>query len=390
MRNRQRGPKEIIAGGGAIEAVPAVAARFGHRALLVADPAVVEAPACAAVIDRLRSSGEVTVFVPRDPELPMATVDECVSSVPATPDVVIGIGGGAVLDLAKVSALLLTHGGEVRDYFAPGSIPGRVLPLIAAPTTSGTGSEVTPIAVVSDPDGMKVGLVSPHLVPDIAVCDPALTHSCPPSVSAFAGIDAVCHAVEAFTAPIRPDAANDWTAVTIGKNEVSDDDAIRALSVLATAVPRVVAEPDDAEARAAAMAGATQAGFALATAGVGVAHALQYTFGGATKTPHGLGVGLLLPYVLDVLRPELSGELDQLMACVADSTGAAETDFVTWLRGLNAAIGLPPTLAEIGVQRADIPSMAAAAAGMPRLVGNSRGPGTAEFLTEVLERAYAG
>src|SRR5690606_20101181 len=120
------------------------------------------------------------------------------------PDLVIGVGGGSCLDMAKCVALLLTHGGRPDDYYGELKVPGPVLPLIAIPTTAGTGSEVTPVAVLSDSQrSLKVGISSPQLIPTAAICDPELTLTCPPSLTAIAGADALTHAIEAFTATRR-------------------------------------------------------------------------------------------------------------------------------------------------------------------------------------------
>ena len=115
------------------------------------------------------------------------------------PDVIVAVGGGSVIDLAKVTALLLTHGAPLENYYAVGSVPGPVMPLIALPTTAGTGSEATPVAVITDPaTDMKIGVASRHLIPRHAICDPLLTVGAPPVVTAHAGIDALSHAVESL------------------------------------------------------------------------------------------------------------------------------------------------------------------------------------------------
>ena len=137
--------------------------------------------------------------------MPVDTVAVCVEEARNfRPDMVIGIGGGSCLDLAKCAALLISHGGKLQDYYGEFKVPGPTLPVIAVPTTAGTGSEVTPVAVISDPDRtLKVGISSPHLIATAAICDPELTMTCPPSLTAIAGADALTHAIEAFTAVRR-------------------------------------------------------------------------------------------------------------------------------------------------------------------------------------------
>ncbi|MHC2484612.1 alcohol dehydrogenase class IV [Rhizobium leguminosarum] len=140
------------------------------------------------------------------PDVPQDTVAVCVEAARGFgPDMVIGIGGGSCLDMAKCASLLLAHGGALADYYGEFKVPGPVLPVVAVPTTAGTGSEVTPVAVVSDPDRiLKVGISSPYLIAAAAICDPELTLSCPPRLTAIAGADALTHAIEAFTAMRRP------------------------------------------------------------------------------------------------------------------------------------------------------------------------------------------
>ena len=170
--------------------------------------------------------------------LPDVPVDSAIAAAEAqrsfAPDLVIGIGGGSCLDMAKCVALLLTHGGRPQDYFGELLVPGPILPLIAVPTTAGTGSEVTPVAVLSDSERtLKVGISSPHLIPVTAICDPDLTMTCPPGLTAIAGADALTHAIEAFTAIRRPLTASlTQERVFVGKNLTSDHFALRAISLL--------------------------------------------------------------------------------------------------------------------------------------------------------------
>src|SRR5690606_22115402 len=173
-------------------------------------------------------------------------------------DLVIGIGGGSCMDAAKVAALLLTHGGKAADYYGEFRIPGPVLPLISVPTTSGTGSEVTPVAVVADPDrALKVGIASPHLISHTAICDPELTYSCPPGLTAVSGADALTHAIEAFTTARRqPSADLVHEHVFLGKNALSDHHALLAIGHIAGNLKRACDNGDDIEARAAVMLGA--------------------------------------------------------------------------------------------------------------------------------------
>lgn len=177
-------------------------------------------------------------------------------------------------------------------------MPGPVLPVIAVPTTAGTGSEATPVAVISDPDRtLKVGISSPHLLPRVAICDPDLTLTCPPALTAIAGADALTHAIEAFTAGRRaPSPELAQRHVFIGKSALTDHFALLAIRLLGRSLERACHDGADEEARADVMLAALAAGCAFGTAGTAAAHAIQYPVGALTHTAHGLGVATLLPY----------------------------------------------------------------------------------------------
>ena len=174
---------------------------------MVTDPVLADDGRLRRVVGSLRDAGlDVVVFSEAAVDVPMATIDAAHAAArEARPDVVVAVGGGSAIDLAKVTALLLAHGGPLSAYYGEHLVPGPVVPLIALPTTAGTGSEVTPVSVIGDPElGMKVGISSPYLIPRTAICDPELTRTCPRSVTAHSGIDALSHAIEAFMAIARP------------------------------------------------------------------------------------------------------------------------------------------------------------------------------------------
>lgn len=191
-------------------------------------------------------------------------------------------------------------------------MPGPVLPVIAVPTTAGTGSEATPVAVISDPDRtLKVGISSPHLLPRVAICDPDLTLTCPPALTAIAGADALTHAIEAFTAGRRaPSPELAQRHVFIGKSALTDHFALLAIRLLGRSLERACHDGADEEARADVMLAALAA-----------AHAIQYPVGALTHTAHGLGVATLLPYGW---RPSLPSCGAPAAGCSGISTSLAE------------------------------------------------------------------
>ena len=271
---------------------------------------------------------------------------------------IVAVGGGSVIDLAKVTALLLAHGGALEDYYAVQSVPGPIVPLIALPTTAGTGSEATPVSVITDPaTEMKIGVASPHLIPRHAICDPLLSVGAPPVVTAHSGIDALSHAVEAYMAA-REEPSVDLVLgrPQVGKNLLSDALALSAAGHIFRNLARAVEDGSDVEARTGMLYGSLLAGIAFGNSGVSAAHALQFAVGAATHTSHGLGTGLLLPYVMEFNRPARPAEIAELSALMGG-------DAVECVHALGRQIGLPASLAEIGVGEEDLRGMAEASRG---------------------------
>jgi alcohol dehydrogenase len=298
--------------------------------------------------------------------------------------------------MAKGVAVLLAHGGTPQDYYGEFRVPGPTLPLIALPTTAGTGSEVTPVAVLTDPERLsKVGISSPHLIPHTAVCDPELTYGSPPGLTASAGADALSHAVEAFTAIRRPPSADlSATRVFVGKNALADHYALLGIRLIDANLHRAWSDPGDTAAREAMMLAATAGGFALGTAGTAAAHAIQYPLGALTHTPHGAGVGALLPYVMEFNRSERIAEMADIaraMGIVGPQTDAdladAAIDRVAELLG---SVGIPADLAGLGLTEADLPRTAELSLNATRLVENNPRRFDAEAAERIVRCAYGG
>ena len=298
---------------------------------------------------------------------------------------IVAVGGGSVMDLAKVTALLLAHGGALEDYYAVQSVPGPVVPLIALPTTAGTGSEATPVSVITDPaTEMKIGVASPHLIPRHAICDPLLTLGAPPVVTAHSGIDALSHAIEAYMAAREePTPELVLGRPQVGKNLLSDTLALTAAGHITRNLERAVADGMDVEARTGMLYGSLLAGIAFANSGVSAAHALQFAVGALTHTSHGLGTGLLLPYVMEFNRPARGPELAELSELMGG-------DAVTRVHELGLKIGLPASLARIGVTERDLRPMAEASISIKRLIDNNPRPLDVEALEAILSAAWHG
>jgi alcohol dehydrogenase class IV len=392
-------PREILFGIGQRHALPAVAKRHGKRALVCTDERFATTEAFREMHAALVVAGlAVHVHDRTLPDVPRDTVAVCVEEAKAfAPDMVIGIGGGSCLDMAKCSALLLSHGGKLQDYYGEFKVPGPTLPLIAVPTTAGTGSEATPVAVISDPDRtLKVGISSPHLIAAVALCDPALTMTCPPGLTAIAGADALTHAIEALTAARRGTSHDlPQNHVFIGKSDLTDHFALLAIKLLGRSLERACKDGSDVEARSDVMMGALAAGCAFGTAGTAAAHAIQYPVGALTHTPHGLGVATMMPYVMSYNRSASYAEMAEIAAALGlDCTGldAFESADVAIheISRIFAAIGITPTLASLGLAADRLDWTSDQALGIERLIKNNPRPINPIEMRRLVQAAYDG
>ncbi|WP_193337405.1 iron-containing alcohol dehydrogenase [Devosia beringensis] len=394
-----RSPRNILFGSGQRFALGGYVAGLGSRVLVVTDTRMAADIQFPAMIDTIRAAGvAVTLYDGVEAELPAECIAAGVKAgQAASVDVIVGIGGGSCIDAAKVIALLLTHGGAMADYYGEFKIPGPLLPVVAVPTTAGTGSEVTPVAVVADPErAVKVGIASPYLIADTAICDPDLTLTCPPGLTAASGADALVHAIEAFTnAPRDGGAMLTLDHVFVGKNLLTDQHATTAIASIGRSLRRAVEQGSDLSARTDVMLGSMLAGLAFGSAGTSVCHAVQYPVGALTHTAHGLGVALMLPYALEFNRHHVPGEIatvGRLMGFVTDNgdDNAAVDAAIDGIENLLAAIGIPKTLAAIGIKDRDLPWIAEQSLGANRLIKNNPRPVDRAGMDLLVSAAFSG
>ncbi|WP_415853247.1 iron-containing alcohol dehydrogenase [Sinomonas sp. G460-2] len=389
-------PDSIAFGDGSRAGIPAAVARLGRRALVICDPFLASTGYFSELLEGLDALGvAATVDSHVVPELPVAEVEAAIGRArAAAPDVVVGFGGGSALDLAKLVALGLAHGTPLNRFYGENLVPGPVLPLVAVPTTSGTGSEVTPVAVLADPEReLKVGISSPYLIPRAAVVDPRLTLGAPPSVTASSGADALVHAIEAYTAQRRQPEWASQLPVFVGSNLLSSSLALEAIRLIGRSLRRAVRDGSDFQARAEMSYASLLAGMAFGTAGTHLSHAIQYPVGALTHTPHGLGTGMMLPYVLRAILPtdterlaEIAGALGVARASAEESADAA----ISEITEIMSDIGLPRDLASMGVDEADLDRVVELSLTVRRLVANSTLEPTAENLQRIVHAAYTG
>jgi alcohol dehydrogenase class IV len=392
-------PRSVTFGCGQRRALGNVAAQIGRRALVCTDQRLGADESFRSLLTDLSRAGvTVQVYDRTQPDLPVESLLDCVSQVgDFAPDVLIGIGGGSCLDLAKAAALLLRFGGSIAAYYGEFKVPGPTLPVIAIPTTAGTGSEVTPVAVLGDTArDMKIGVASPHLIPVAAICDPELTVSCPPALTASSGGDALTHAIEAFTAFTRaatPGLAQEH--VFAGKNVFSDHFALLAITSIWRSLGRACLNGSDLQAREDLMLGALAAGCAFGTAGTAAAHALQYPVGNLTHTAHGMGVASLLPYVMEFNRPVCMRSFAQIARAVGltdptNTDDALSRRLIDEVARLLASVGIPQTLKELGLPADKQEWTAEGALSIARLVKNNPRPLDLQALRQITQAAYSG
>ncbi len=358
-------PVNIVAGTLALEHLAhELDSRQSLRPALLADAGVVAAGLTSLLAEVLGQVGRGCVIeccdIPPDSnfEVVHQIVQQCRA---AEVDSLIAIGGGSVLDTAKVVNVLLSVGGtDLHAYAGAGVINQRLQPLYVIPTTAGTGSEVTTVAVIRDAHkDVKVPFTSAYLMPDVAIIDPRMTASLPPHITAFTGMDALTHAIEAY--------------LSLAKNPLSDAYAEAAIRMIAGHLAEAVRHPGNVEARLAMAQGATMAGIAFSNAMVGLVHALGHSVGALCHLPHGLCMSILLPYVLTFSRDEIEAELSTLLLPLVGAEQFAQTppaeradaaiDAIHQLkRELYELAEVPQTLSQTGrVGQAVLPDIAALA-----------------------------
>ena len=377
-------------GPGAVRELPAEIERLGGgTVMIVTDEGVRDAGIVDTVVETFPADLRYEVFDDVEPDPSAALFDRAARYADEVdPDVIVGIGGGSSIDVGKAASLLSTHGGEVLDYVAQPTgegqpIPGPTTPYVAVPTTAGTGSESTSVAVVSLPEqDLKVGISDRHLFPDLSVVDPPLTVSLPPAPTAYSGLDALSHAIEGYTTrrfdtKERPDSPADRPDYG-GRNLLSDTLCRQAIELVGDNLRRAVNNGEDLDARRNMSLGATMAALGFSNAGLGAAHALAYPVASEHHTAHGLTVALLLPEVMRynaTSAPERYAEVARLLGKQVDGLDrrdAAEKAAAA-VEDLARDVGLPEGLAAVGVTEDELPRFAADTTQLQRLlVGNPR------------------
>jgi aldehyde dehydrogenase (NAD+) len=373
-------PTKVIFGEGLISDLPMEVADWGSRAVLVTDQGIIDA-GLAEKVKAILGDKLVGVFSDVPQDTGMEVVDkgaEYAKSVGA--DVVVSLGGGSVMDTAKGMCIIMTEGGNLRDFQGMQMLTRPQTPHITIPTTAGTGSEVSAGAVVLDKEqGQKILIWEYHILPKVAILDPRLTENLPAHLTASTGMDAMTHAVESFLSQQR--------------NPISDAMALHAIRLTTKYLPVAVENPGDMLARGQMQIAALTAGWAFSNALLGLVHAMAHSLGAVCRVPHGLANGILLPHVM-LFNLE---EVPELMADIALAMGAAPANMpaadagaeaVAAMHELTRKIGLPRSLKDVGVQDGQLLECAELALTDGSVVYNPRMVMEAQEVLEIFKKAF--
>ncbi|MCC5932763.1 MAG: iron-containing alcohol dehydrogenase [Candidatus Cyclonatronum sp.] len=373
---------ELYAWPGALSELPVLAARSGaKRLLIVTDTGIVQSGILDVVVKSLKGNQlELLIESGISKEPSTGLVDKLYGRVKDfRPDLIVALGGGSPMDIAKLLSVMVHQGGEAVSYLFPDAVRTKGIPLIAIPTTAGTGSEVSPIAVFTDDsDGIKKAVVSRHLIPEVALLDAHLSLRMPALVTAGSGMDALTHAIEAYT--------------STRANAFSDSFAREAVRFIIPYLKTAVLSGLQQDARHFMLLGSFYAGIAFTNAGVAAVHALAYPLGGLYDVPHGVANSMLLPYVMQFNKPACAGRYHEL----ARITGIIETEdapsgadaLIRYIKQLSRDIGIPEGLHRVNIPELAIPGMAQSAAGIKRLMDNNPRPVTALDAEQIYRHAY--
>lgn len=373
-------PQKIVFGSGCIETLVADYLKLGYKRLFLLTAPPIR-PLIANTLEKLQAAGvEIEVF---DHILAEPTVNDFKAILQKAEtfrtDSVIGVGGGSVLDITKLVATLLYSDQQVEDCFGIGFIKKKGLWFACLPTTAGTGSEVSPNAILLDErDKLKKGIVSPYLMADAAYADPKLTLTVPAKVTADTGMDALTHCIEAYTNKFA--------------HPMVDMYAIKGIELLAKNLLRAVKNGNDLEAREACALGSLYGGLCLGPVNTAAVHALSYPLGGEYHIPHGLSNAILLPSVMKFNRPANLKKYAEIAIAMGAPVGKDDDETaqngVDFIDHLSEAVGIPAKLSDIGVPKEAVPRLAKAAMEVQRLLKNNPREVTEQDAIEIYNSLY--
>lgn len=373
-------PKRLLLGTGCVgQSADEFKLSGWRRLFVVSSPQV--AAAQAPHFEAWRQAGltvEIFPGVDREPEV--ALFEQVLAKARAyRPDAIVGFGGGSPIDVAKLIAALLDGAQTIHEIFGIGLLKRRACPLVCIPTTAGTGADVSPNAILLvEAEKLKKGIVSPHLVADLAICDPELTVSMPPAVTAATGIDALVHCMEAY--------ANKFAHPAV------DVYALEGIRRIGRSIETAVKNGTDRAARADVMLGALYGGLCLGPVNTAAVHALSYPLGGEYRIAHGVANSLLMPHVFRFnlpAMPERYADIAVALGCRAEATPLATAEAgLRRLAELSLACGIPQRLRDVGIPESELPRLAQESMKVTRLLKNNPRELTAADAEQIYRAAY--
>jgi alcohol dehydrogenase class IV len=376
-------PKKILFGINAVDNVGLEASLFGSKALVISDSNIEKAGLLSRVRKRLEKSNiEVHVFDEGGVE-PTLEIARSVAKLVREKkhNLVVGVGGGSVMDMAKVASAAVTNTKDVAEYLGVNKIERSGIPMILIPTTAGTASEVTANSIVVIPEeNLKAAIVSPYLLADVAIVDPTMTLTAPPGITASTGIDALSHAIEAV--------------MSTGASHITDTLALESVRLIGQNLREAYAQGSNLEARYNMALGSLLAGMAFNNAGVCIGHAVAYTFSAKHSISHGMSCGLSLPYVMDFNLIACMLKLAKVSVALTGKTYSSlresALDAASAVKELMEDVSLPTSLKEVGVAREEIPELADSLLRNERLLARNPRTITRKQAVELYERMWEG
>ncbi|NBB10413.1 iron-containing alcohol dehydrogenase [Pseudomonas sp. SLFW] len=372
---------KLITGQGAIEQLSAELTRLNvTHPLIVTDAILVKSGTVDLALAQL-GGRRYGIFDQVKPEPEISIVEDCTRAYrEGGHDGLIGLGGGSAIDIAKGVAAFAGHEGPLAELFGVDLVKRKGPALIAIPTTAGTGSEVTNVAIFSDKEAqLKKGIVSDYLLPDVALVSPVMTLTCPRSVTAASGVDALVHAVESY--------------LSVNASPITDAIALGAIKLIAKSLPKAYANPSNLQAREDMATASLMGGMAFGNAGVGAVHALAYPLGGRYNIAHGVSNALLLPYVMEWNKMacverfrDIAEAMGVRVAHLNDKDAADQA--VKAMADLCAAVDIPTGMRSFNVPEDAIPAMAEEASKIDRLMRNNPRKLTAADIEKIYRAAY--
>jgi alcohol dehydrogenase len=374
-------PQNIVVGKGSLGKLPEIAKKIGgSHAFIISGPHLNKMGIVAECMEKLRACGvEADAFTETEGNPSVETVDKAVEGFQKSgADFIVALGGGSPMDVAKAVGVVAKYGGSITEYEGAHKVPGKIVPLIAVPTTAGTGSEVTAFSVITDHSrNYKLTVFSYELIPAYAVLDAELLTTAPPSVAAACGVDAMIHALEAY---ISSDAS-----------PFSDAMAEKGLELIGANIRRYVAKPGDVDAAEKMLVGSMFAGIAFSWARLGNVHAMSHPVSAYFNVPHGVANAILLPEVVAYNALADCGKYEKIYQYISQTTvpaGSFTTDMlVEKIRELNHSLGIPGCLREVGVDREQFQAMAEDAMKSGNIQANPR-VSAKQDIVELYEKSF--